>query len=117
MNTDRNEFYEDTLLQIGHIGAETSQLISFFQAQELTPSVTEHLKAQMVINEQAVIEELRIAEEAITNVRKMAAHWVATASWRRMMRPWLPTSIPFRSRRSCIFGKKRDNNEFVQALV
>ena len=82
MNTDRNEFYDDTLCQLGHISAEISQLLTFLGDQEIDPSVIQHLKTQFLIHDQAIIKKLGVAERSIRDVRAMVEQWVAAATAR-----------------------------------
>lgn len=50
MNTDRNESYEDTLYQLGHISAEVSQLLKVLAHQEINSSVIQAVKAQVLLH-------------------------------------------------------------------
>ena len=79
MNTNRDEFYEDTLLQIGHIGAEISQLLAFLNQQESNLSLIQRVKSQILIHDRAIIEKLGIAEQSIRDVRAMIDQWTAVA--------------------------------------
>ncbi len=45
MKIDRDAFYTDTLLQLGHISAEISHLLNFFG--KINPDVIQEVKAQI----------------------------------------------------------------------
>ena len=71
MNTDREEFYEDTRYQLGHLVAEISQLLDSMDEQKFHDSIIEVLKSQVFQHQDVIIEKLRIAEESIRDVRAL----------------------------------------------
>jgi hypothetical protein len=71
MNTIQDEFYEDTRLQLGHIAAEISQLLASMDERNYHQFIIEVLKSQVFLNKDVIIEQLRIAEESIRDVRAL----------------------------------------------
>ncbi len=71
MDTDQEEFYEDTCLMLGHLVAELSQLLASLDEQKFHHSIIEVLKLQVFHHRAAIIEKLRTAEESIRDVRAM----------------------------------------------
>ena len=82
MNTNPEEFYEDTLYQLGHISAEISQLLTLLGDQEINPSVIQAVKAQVRRHDRVIIDKLGVAERSIRDVRAMVEQWAAVATAR-----------------------------------
>ncbi len=79
MNTEAVEFYEDTLMQLGHIAAEIAQALTFLGEQEANPSVISEIKLKVLQNDHVFIQKLQISEQAIREVRQMIDAWTASA--------------------------------------
>ena len=71
MNTIRDDFYEDTRYQLGHIVAEISQLLDSMNEEKFSEFINESLKSQVFHHKDAIIEKLRVAEESIRDVRAL----------------------------------------------
>ena len=71
MNTDQEEFYEDTRYQLGHLVAELSQLLASLDEQKFHHSIIDVLKWQVFHHRAVIIEKLRITEESIRDVRAL----------------------------------------------
>jgi hypothetical protein len=82
MNTDKEFFYEDTLLQCGHIAAEISQLLTTLDKLEANPSVIDFVKANILRYDREVIRKLARAENAIFDLKRLVTRWAAIATAR-----------------------------------
>ncbi len=80
--TNEEEFYEDSLMQCGHISSEICQLLTRLGQFEANPSVVDFVKTNMLRHDQEVIKTLAIAEQAVLEFRKMVERWAAIATAR-----------------------------------
>ncbi len=62
MNTELETFFADTLLQLGHIGALSSQLLQQIGREDANPTVMADLKFRFWQHDGALIEHLHQAE-------------------------------------------------------
>ncbi len=79
MNTELETFFADTLLQLGHVGALSSQLLQQIGREDANPTVMADLKFRFWQHDEALIEHLHQAETGLREVQILVDEWIALA--------------------------------------